>query len=699
MKFGKYLAFYMIPEWTKHYLDYCHLKQILRQLSTILKGYLLNFSKCFLEREFERSFASLPSPSRLNGSSFENSIEMHPYNNRQLSKRNLHRPGEIKSYVVSIANEQLSDEEIVIKHWIHEYTANVDKVNDFYLSQLDTIMTRIDELKGEIKKATVTLLSLSKNEQDKSDFAKGVKKRAEHGAKDELENATSWNRAFADILVLIRWLDGYCSINLLATRKIIKKFVKITWGHEKSEHGPYLHNYTVEKDFAHPTRLGEIKKSLIEYFSSVFTDGDIRQGRKMLDMAHPKTRPKDIFISSFFLGMTVSLMVVALILLFIPGDYQFKSDYMYSALPVFRYTLIIDLCLFGLGVVVTYFRRYAVNYIYIFQLDPNYRIREAQINRVALFILYIWLLCFFLQILTFKYEFIATHSAVFAFTLFIALTVLYISPFRFVYRGARVEMIRTMWNIIISPISEVRFKDFFLADIFCSMVKPFQDMVTTFCFFTSESWVNNTDAHCPWLKSGLLIIAILPYYWRFMQCLRKYYDTKDKFPHLVNAGKYMSSITTMTINLLNYWYNLHWENYYFTGYFIATVYCFIWDITMDWGLMRGKPRYIFLREKLLYPAKFYYFSIVTNFLLRFTWVLTMFKGSFLYTTKEGQNGLLFFLAIGEAYRRVQWSLFRVENENVNNFEKYRAFLEIPQLAEEEQEYQLDELYYFAAFYV
>ncbi len=40
MKFGKYLTFYMIPEWAKHYIEYNHLKRILKQLSKILKGTL-----------------------------------------------------------------------------------------------------------------------------------------------------------------------------------------------------------------------------------------------------------------------------------------------------------------------------------------------------------------------------------------------------------------------------------------------------------------------------------------------------------------------------------------------------------------------------------------------------------------------------------------------------------------------------------
>jgi hypothetical protein len=39
------------------------------------------------------------------------------------------------------------------------------------------------------------------------------------------------------------------------------------------------------------------------------------------------------------------------------------------------------------------------------------------------------------------------------------------------------ELLVTMMNIFGSPFTCVRFKDFFLADIFTSLVKPFQDIV------------------------------------------------------------------------------------------------------------------------------------------------------------------------------------------------------------------------------
>jgi hypothetical protein len=43
---------------------------------------------------------------------------------------------------------------------------------------------------------------------------------------------------------------------------------------------------------------------------------------------------------------------------------------------------------------------------------------------------------------------------------------------------------------------------------------------------------------------------------------------------------------------------------------------------MDWGLFRSKEQgKKYLRHKILYPSWFYYFAMVTNFILRFFWIL------------------------------------------------------------------------------
>lgn len=55
------------------------------------------------------------------------------------------------------------------------------------------------------------------------------------------------------------------------------------------------------------------------------------------------------------------------------------------------------------------------------------------------------------------------------------------------------------------------------------------------------------------------IVACLPAWWRFAQCLRRYRDTREMFPHLVNAFKYSTTFFVVTFSSLTLlyrgWYN------------------------------------------------------------------------------------------------------------------------------------------------
>ena len=44
-----------------------------------------------------------------------------------------------------------------------------------------------------------------------------------------------------------------------------------------------------------------------------------------------------------------------------------------------------------------------------------------------------------------------------------------------------------------------------------------------------------------WVRA---VISAMPAWFRFAQCLRRYKDTKHVFPHLVNAGKYSTTLLT-----------------------------------------------------------------------------------------------------------------------------------------------------------
>ena len=47
------------------------------------------------------------------------------------------------------------------------------------------------------------------------------------------------------------------------------------------------------------------------------------------------------------------------------------------------------------------------------------------------------------------------------------------------------------------------------------------------------------------------IVACLPAWWRFAQCLRRYRDTRLVFPHIVNAGKYSTTFFVVLFSSLN----------------------------------------------------------------------------------------------------------------------------------------------------
>ncbi len=59
-------------------------------------------------------------------------------------------------------------------------------------------------------------------------------------------------------------------------------------------------------------------------------------------------------------------------------------------------------------------------------------------------------------------------------------------------------------------------------------------------YFFSPATGDNVQ--CGTVSYGLRpFVAVLPAWFRFAQCLRRYYDTRQAFPHLVNAGKYSTT--------------------------------------------------------------------------------------------------------------------------------------------------------------
>lgn len=106
--------------------------------------------------------------------------------------------------------------------------------------------------------------------------------------------------------------------------------------------------------------------------------------------------------------------------------------------------------------------------------------------------------------------------------------------------------IRVLFNIMCAPFRQVTFKDVFLGDqlasitigtnLYFSNMLVLMDLEYAFCFFSGDAWIG-TDKCTPINKWFRPLLALLPSLWRFLQCLRRYRDGKDK-SQLYNAGKY-----------------------------------------------------------------------------------------------------------------------------------------------------------------
>lgn len=143
--------------------------------------------------------------------------------------------------------------------------------------------------------------------------------------------------------------------------------------------------------------------------------------------------------------------------------------------------------------------------------------------------------------------FAGSNMSLFSFFLFILLLILWVNPFRCCYRSIRFELLRTLAHIVIAPFGKVEFRHFFMADILTSLVKPLVDIRYCFCYFILTScWLRDADNGCfssenRSLQITDLIITMLPYWFRFAQCLNKFHYTRLT-PHLINAGKYFFSL-------------------------------------------------------------------------------------------------------------------------------------------------------------
>lgn len=199
-------------------------------------------------------------------------------------------------------------------------------------------------------------------------------------------------------------------------------------------------------------------------------------------------------------------------------------------------------------------------------------------------------------------------------------------------------------------------------DVRWHALKLEQNLELFFCLYAQHPiWQN--PSNCNSSHSRLLgFFTALPGIWRALQCLRRYHDTRNVFPHLVNCGKYMFTILYyMSLSLYRFSPHPSLMAMFIVFASVNAIYCSAWDIVMDWSLLDPHADHRFLRPVLAFDVAWpYYLAIVVDPIIRFNWILyAVYTHNLQHSTK-----IAFLVGLTEVLRRGMWVIFRVENEHV-----------------------------------
>lgn len=386
-----------------------------------------------------------------------------------------------------------------------------------------------------------------------------------------------------------------------------------------------------------------------------------------------------IFSLGAAFGVSLLLFVIFVLILLIRDDAASHFKF-FAAFPIYRAYFLLILCMWLWGANVFVFSRARLNHVFILEADPRTALSHVQIWQYASAATLFFMLSIvgYMLIITFgdEWGFHTFHTDYVHCALSIALLVVALCPFDLFCRSTRVFLFSTLLSVMIAPFRAVAFRDFFLGDQLCSLIKVLLDLNYAVCFYATESFLTHDPAPCgAVVNRSRWLIALLPFVWRLLQCLRRHRDTGDATHHM-NAAKYASAILTTFTSLLATTYDS-------TALLVLWALCALssssfslyWDLVKDWGLMQpDSPTYL-LRSKLLFSPIVYYWAIATNAVMRVVWIVNISPNTF--GINLSPPFLTMLVAAIEIGRRFQWNVFRLENEFLNNCGKFRAVNVVP----------------------
>eukprot|EP00927_Polykrikos_kofoidii_P050033 TRINITY_DN43994_c0_g1_i1.p1 TRINITY_DN43994_c0_g1~~TRINITY_DN43994_c0_g1_i1.p1 ORF type:complete len:739 (+),score=63.65 TRINITY_DN43994_c0_g1_i1:125-2341(+) len=429
----------------------------------------------------------------------------------------------------------------------------------------------------------------------------------------------------------------------------------------------------------------------------------------------------------FFMGSTVALFIGIIVVILgphveEPGE-PFSYAYFLTPFPVFRLGLSILLTFWGLGAVTYCCDVNHVNYLFLVGLDPRFTTCPSYFFSKAAALTSIWILSFGMYVIDYKWMILpfdgkgganprtSRHYVLYPSLMLVAFFITLVWPDKHRDLRGKFRLLKTLCRIVLAPLFAVSFGDNLVGDVLTSLPKPMEDIPPVFCYMSShhpqtKNSVRRFHEHgdaCPkWVHQFVHpAIAFLPYWFRAMQCLRRYYDTKQR-RHLLNFGKYVASMVVVFVSTCD----ASQTGLIVAVSLFATVYAFAWDIIMDWGLTwrsfipcpqnvgvedaaAGEERATVVtcssqvthhprqRVERVFGPWVYLVSAAFDLFARMSWVTTLLQIEILTNDQVQREVVLVILSAVEIARRSLWAIIRIENEQLTNASGFRSILWVP----------------------
>ncbi|KAK1432881.1 hypothetical protein QVD17_09783 [Tagetes erecta] len=722
MKFGKEFASQTVPEWREAYINYKYLKALLKEIlifrqrrCRLPENSQVN-PKPRLKRRVSLNFRAFSGLTNNSPRKYKEDHEVIVVNTMQQDEEQ-GRSSSTYHTIFLRSSEEGGDLELVFFKRLDD---EFNKVVHFYKTKVEEAVKQAEELNVQmdalialrikVNNPLMETIQESKTREEHHDINEhktaslDVLNRVKINATRETPRSTvrgvfnslnvdlnysksevkdaqgKLKQAFIEFHEKLRFLKNYAFLNQLAISKIMKKYDKIT---SRNASDAYL-GMVEESQLSQSDEVAKLIERVESAFIKHFCKGDRNRGMNTLRPKSKREKHRVTFLVGCFFGCSLAL-VAAIITSIHARDLlngEGKTKYMNTIFPLYTLFGFMVLHMLMYAGNVYFWTRYRVNYSFIFGFKQG---KELRFKQVLLLSFGLSVLVLAAVLANLEMEMDPETQSYKALTellplgLAIAVVSIAICPFNILYRTNRFSFLVSLWHCVCAPLYMVTLPDFFLADQLTSQVQLLRNVEFYVCYYGWGDFKKRDAATCNdsnIYKTLSIVIAVVPYWIRLLQCIRRFCEGSDT-TQAMNGLKYLSTIAavvTRTIYTQNRGTTLKIVAASTSG--VATIFSTYWDLVMDWGLLCKDSENPWLRDKLILPNKSIYFiAMVLNVILRLAWmqtVLDFHEASFLH-----RNALIAIVASLEIIRRGIWNFFRLENEHLNNVGKFRAVKSVP----------------------